>query len=170
MKNSMKVLSVILMAGFLLTFNSCEKVADLVPIPSMTATVDGVEWKSIFRASVLFEGNQMMTITGTPEASENVDKAIILSIYGTAAGTYNLSPGTLVTECLVAYKKTAGAVDGDDNYYVSHTASITITSIDLDKKKISGTFSATLIPTGGGVDEISITNGKFENLTYQTQP
>ncbi len=168
MKTILKGLSVILIALFLL--GSCDEAANILPVPSMKATVGEEAWTSIFRATVLFKSNNMITITGTPDVSENVDKAIIIDIYGTDVGSYNLtSTGTLTTDCWIVYKKTAGATDGGDDYYISHNATVTITKIDKDKKQVSGTFSGTLFSTGSLVDEISITNGTFENLNYQEQ-
>jgi hypothetical protein len=171
MKELSKKIVFFLFTGFIFLVNSCDKVNDFIPVPSMAATVDGESWTSIFRYSVLYQSNAMFMITGTPEATEEVDKAIVLSIYGTEPGTYELIPGTLTTNCLVVYKKTAGAVDGSDNYYISSIASITISKIDTEKKHISGTFSASLFPSNNPVGtEIIITNGKFENLTYQEEP
>jgi hypothetical protein len=153
----------------LLLLGSCEEVKEIIPLPSMKATVDGEAWTSIFRATVLFKSNNMITVTGTPDVSENVDKAIIISIFGTETGTYNLTPGTLTAECAIVYKKTANAENGGDNYYTSYDATVTITKIDKDKKQVSGTFSGKLISTGSAIGEISIANGTFENLNYQEQ-
>ncbi len=150
-----------------LILGSCEEVKDIVPLPSMKATVNGEAWTSIFRATVLFEHNNMITISGTPEASQDVDKAIIISIFGTEAGTYTLNPGTLTTECGIVYKKTADAAHGGDNYYTSYSTTVTMTEIDKDKKRISGTFSGSLLSTG--VEEITISNGTFENLNYTVE-
>jgi hypothetical protein len=170
----MKKLYIIIVVAFLgtgaLLFNCCDKVNEVLALPSMSATVDGVSWTSIFRATVLFQSNGVFSITGTPDASENVDKAIILSTNGITVGTYNLAIGGS-SECAVVYKKTANAAYNSDNYYVSHTATITLTEVNTDKQRISGTFSATLVPSNDPLGaEIRITNGKFENLNYQLQP
>ena len=167
MKKIVKPLILSSVALLMFIHAGCKEVKDLVPVPSMTATVDGESWTSLFRVSVLFENNDMITITGTPDYTENVDKAIILTIYGTDAGTYNLNPGTLSTNCSVVYRKTANAAEGTTDYYISKTATVTISSIDKTNKRISGTFSATLINNSS--TEISITSGKFENLNYQVQ-
>jgi hypothetical protein len=171
----MKKLYIIVIVVFLgtnaLLFNSCDKVNEVLALPSMTATVDGVSWTSIFRATVLFQSNGVFSITGTPDASENVDKAIILSTNGTTVGTYELNLVGGPTDCAVAYKKTAGAASGSADYYVAHTATIAVTEVNTDKQRISGTFSATLVPSNDPLGtEIKITNGKFENLNYQLQP
>jgi hypothetical protein len=86
MKKTVKTIVFSFIAGILLSGVSCESLEDVLPIPSMTATVDGESWTSIFRYSVLYQANDYIMITGTPEVSENADKAIILSIDGTEAG------------------------------------------------------------------------------------
>jgi len=133
MKNIMKSLSFVALFAILLGTSSCETVKDVIPLPSMKATVDGEAWTSLFRATVLFESNGVFTITGTPDASENVDKAIILTINGTEVGTYTLSPGTLTAECGVVYKKTADAAYGGDNYY---RWVLKISFFQFDKRKM----------------------------------
>ena len=77
--------------------------------------------------------------------------------------------GSLSTDCAVAYKKAANAVDGGDDYYIAYEASITISTMDKEKKQMSGTFNAKLISTGTAVDEVLITGGTFENLNYQVK-
>lgn len=166
MKKILKSISLVFVALFLL--GSCEEVKEILPVPSMTATVDGEAWTSIFRATVLFESNNMITITGTPEASKEVDKAIIVSINATEVGTYEQAPLTNpIGDCNILYKKTANATTGSADYYLSTTATVTITKIDKEKKQISGTFSGSLLSTGA--NEVIISNGKFENLNYQVQ-
>ena len=169
MKKILLIFLAIFFGFIIISFNSCDKVNDIIPLPSMTATVDNDSWTSLFRATVLFQSNHMFMITGTPDVSEDVDKAIILSTNDTIAGTYNLAIGGAM-ECEVVYKKTAGATNGSEDFYIAHTATITLTEVDTDKKRISGTFSATLVPSNNPLGtEINITNGKFANLNYQIQ-
>jgi hypothetical protein len=170
MKKILKSMSIVAILIIFLGINSCDKVKEVIPIPSMTATVDNDSWTSIFRASVLFENNGVFSITGTPDASENVDKAIILTINGTTVGTYSIGLETQTSDCLVVYKKTAAAANGSDDYYISRTATITLSEVNTDNKRISGTFSATLVPSNNPLGtEITITNGTFENLNYTVE-
>ena len=158
------------LAGFIvITSSGCDENGDLLPLPSMKATVDGEAWSSIFRLSVVKESDSLNTIviTGTPTASETADKTIILTTFGTNEGTYTLSLGSLSTDCSVVYKKTADAADGGDNYYVAYEATITISEHDRTNKKLSGTFSAKLRSTGNIADEVIITDGVFKNINYQ---
>ena len=172
MRTLIKGFIVIFVAVFMISMNSCEELEDIIPLPSMTANVDGVEWTSQVRLSVFNESAtiQSIVITGAPglsESVENVDKAIILTIMGAGEGTYNLD--LTAQECMVAYKKTADAVEGGDNYYVATDATITISSMDMEKKQISGTFSATLNSTNNLLDVMEITDGVFKNLNYQVK-
>ncbi len=167
MKNLLKGFMVMLIAVFM---NSCDKVDEIIPLPSMKATVDGVAWTSIFRLTTVDQtaGSERITVTGTPTASETADKAIIITVNGITAKEYSLSAVPVKTECLIVYKKTANAADGSDDYYVSYKATVNITKIDLDKKQVSGTFSGSLLPSNNLLTtEINITNGTFENLNFQ---
>jgi hypothetical protein len=121
----------------------------------------------------MFQSNNMFSITGTPEVGQdiNVDKVIILTINGTTVGTYQFNLVGGPTDCAVVYRKTAGAEDGSEDYYIAHTATIILTEVNTDKRRISGTFSATLVPSDNPLGtEINITNGRFENLNYQLEP
>ena len=167
----MKSIGVIALFTVLLGTNGCEKVKDIIPVPSMKATVDGEAWTSLFRVSVYNESQtpSSIIITGTPGTTEISDETIILTVFGLEEGTYNLST-TLTTgaalECAVVYKKVAGADETDDNYYAAYEATVVITKLDKEKKMISGSFTAKCINTATIVDEVIINSGTFENLNY----
>ncbi|MDF1549720.1 MAG: hypothetical protein P1P88_17970, partial [Bacteroidales bacterium] len=80
MKKMLRSLGLLLLVGLMFGFNSCEKVAEALTLPSMKATVDDVEWNSLFRASVYNQSDAQpsIVITGTPTASQTADKTIIL--------------------------------------------------------------------------------------------
>lgn len=168
MKDLQKSFMAIFIAVLMISMNSCDS-KDVDILPSMKATVDGEAWTSLFRLSKVTEDATQpnIVITGTPTASETADKTIILTTFGIEAGTYTFGTTAFLTECTVAYKKTADAADGEDNYYVAYDATIVITKIDKENKKLSGTFKASLRSTGNLADEIIISNGTFENLNYQ---
>ncbi|OQY05251.1 MAG: hypothetical protein B6I20_01630 [Bacteroidetes bacterium 4572_117] len=154
---------------FMVSMNSCDEDGVLV-LPSMKATVDGSQWTSLFRATIVDQtaGSESIIITGTPTVSETADKTIVITVNGIAARTYKLSVAEGRTECLIAYKKTANAADGSDDYYVSLDATVTITKIDFEKKQVSGSFSATLYPNGNILQtKMEIRSGTFENLNFQ---
>ena len=172
MKNLLKGFVVTLVAVFVVSIYSCDETENIIPaVPSMKATVNDTAWTSIFRLTVVKQtaGSELITVTGTPTLSETADKAIIVTVNGIEAREYNLSTAIPIkTECAIVYKKTASAADGDDDYYVSVNAKVNITSIDLEKKTLSGTFSGTLYPNGNITKpSMEITNGSFENLNFQ---
>jgi len=166
MKKYARNFGLLILFAVMLGASSCEKASEVLALPSMKATVDGVAWTSIFRYSTLSQSKNVIVITGTPEATQDVDKAIILTINGTDTGTYTLNAGTLSTQCLVVYKKTASAVENGSDYFTSTQATIQITKIDKTKQQVSGTFSATLYAVGVA-NPVVISNGTFENLNYQ---
>ena len=170
MKKLIGSLATLLVVVFMISMNSCEELNDIIPVPSMKATVDGEAWTSIFRLTVVKQAPdpEMITISGTPTASETADKAIIITVNGIDVGEYNLSAMGGLAECAIVYKKTANAADGSDDYYVSYSATVNITKMDMDKKQISGTFSGSLVPSNNPLaTEVNITNGTFENLNFQ---
>lgn len=156
----------ILFIALMFSLTGCEKDEDgNILIPSMTATVDGEEWKAFVRASTVQDNK--VAISGFPSASK--DKAVLITVEGTELKTYNLSIIPAKAECAIAYQKTVGVQDGSADYFVSYSATVTLTKYDADKKLISGTFSGSLIQSDDVVSgtQMTITNGKFENLSFQ---
>jgi len=164
MMNFKKIFSGLFIAILLISVNGCDD-TDIDILPSMKATVDGEAWTSLFRLSTVSDST--IVIMGTPTISETADKTIILTTFGVTEGTYTLSLGSLTGDCTIAYKKTADAEDGGDNYYIAYEATIVISKLDTEKKKLSGTFNAKLRSTGNLADEVIITDGTFDNLNYQ---
>ncbi len=158
----------VFIAVFMISLNACDALDDLELIPSMKATVDGVEWNSLVRLSVFNESasTQTIVITGKPTAEDNADETIVLTIFGNDVGTYKLGiDGAVVSDdCLVVYNK---ITDTGNDIYTSTEATITITEMDKEKKTISGTFSCTVCIVVGTCKEI--VNGTFKNLNYQVQ-
>jgi len=168
MKKILQSIGIVFFIGLIISLNSCSKDSTILNLPSMKATVDGAEWTSIFRLSVLNQNQSPanIVITGTPTLSQTADKTIILTIKGTDAGTYTLGLGSATAQCLVVYKKTSDAAANSGNYFTSTEATITISKLDKEKKQMSGTFSAKLYAIGVATPVV-ITNGIFENLNYQ---
>jgi len=166
MRKLMKGMTVIFIAVFMISMNSCDELADVVPVPSMTATVDGEAWTSLARISVFNESAtpQTIVITGKPTLDETLDETIILTVLGNDVGTYELGIGTVVSdECMVVYNK---VTDTDTDVYTAIEATITISAMDKEKNTISGTYSAKCI-LAGTTSEVIISDGVFENLNYQ---
>lgn len=172
MKNLFKnsVLLVVLMALFVV---GCEKDenGNYVINASMTATVDGKEWKSIFRTTEIDKTAEVpnIKIIGTSSFKADDAPTILLTANGTTEGTYNFDPKAGAANCTVVYKKKEKADEKSADYYVAYKANINITKINTEDKKISGTFSAELCPADDPLNKdkkIVISNGKFSDLQY----
>ncbi len=162
------VLPIFIGLVFSVMFSGCKKKADGTPAnPLMTAKVAGETWTTTFRTTTLI--SNVFTITG--QVGLTLDKLMLITIKGATAKTYKLSTVPLLAECAIVYKKTANASESDAaNYFTSISAEITITSVDMVNKLISGTFRATLSPTStmltNFADDIEITDGKFQDLAW----
>ena len=153
--------------GISLLFNSCDKVNDILALPSMTAKVDNTTWTSVFNTAAMYRNNDYISIIGAPEISADADKLIRIEVNQRLEGKYEFEM-SIIDDCMIYYSKTAGATYGSSDYYEAILATVTITKIDTEKKTISGTFSGTLIETSHTTnDEINITEGKFDNISYQ---
>ncbi len=166
MKTIMKSITIGLVA--IVLFGSCEKAKEIIPLPTMNATVDNEAWTANFIGGIHNKSGspQNIEIIGTPTLSETADKAIVLTVLGNTAGTYQFGIGTVSANCNVVYKKTSDAIEGGDNYYAAYEATVTISEMNVEKKTLSGSFSAKCINTALVPDEIIITNGTFKNVIY----
>lgn len=159
----------ILFIAVIFSFNGCKKDEEgNIIVPKMTATVDGADWKAFLRVSTVQDNK--IAISGFPTASK--EKAILITITSTELKTYSVSLLPPKLECGVFYQKTTGVAVGSSDYFVSFNSTVTLTKYDAEKKLISGTFSGTLIQsdqllTPLSATKIEITNGKFENLSFQ---
>ncbi|NJO88086.1 MAG: hypothetical protein HC831_03315 [Chloroflexia bacterium] len=147
---------------------SCEEAKDIIPLPTMNATVDNEGWNTNATWCIYNKSGkpQNIEIIGSPTLSKTADKVIVLTILGNTTGTYQFGIGTVSANCNVVYKKTSDAIEGGDNYYVAYEATITISEMNTEKKTISGSFSAKCINTALVPDEVIITNGTFKNVFY----
>ena len=119
----------------------------------MSARVDGSDWNSALRVSVL-EGGYLI-ITGT--AADG--KIISITIMGNDEGSYKLSILPVITEFAATYVKET-SVDGT---YIATTGEVVLTKVDKQNKSISGEFFFTASNLTG---PISVTNGIFTDIKY----
>jgi len=165
MKHS-KMNFAILFVAFLLVMISCRKEDDQ---PLMTATVNGSSWTALVRNVTFSQNQQVFVVSGFPTVSQTASQSIIITIRGASAGTYKLSAYTdeMSGDCMIVYKTSDDASSGSASYYNSYSATVVISSVDTENKKISGTFLADMYPNGDPTQtKITITDGKFENLSY----
>jgi hypothetical protein len=133
-------------------FSRCEKAQDLISA-KMEAKIDGVEWKSITRATNLV--NNYFLIVGTSSAGEIIE----ITILGNSEGTYNLDLSNF--EFSAIYKPN---ISSTTENYVASSGTIELSELDTDNKKISETFQFDAYKNL--TEKISITEGTFENLNY----
>lgn len=175
MKNT-KITTFLLLIFTALIFNSC----DNEPIDSAIDLGDfnnggGNNSPAIFKAD--FSGT---TWTANTTQAQIVDNTIIigglksdgsafgLAIEGSTVGTYPANQSLLAfnpANSEYAYASLNFANPTED------TGSVTITSIDMVNKKISGTFTFKgywTNTTETGVQPINFTNGVFTNISYTT--
>jgi hypothetical protein len=161
------LLTIGLFLGIGLLFNNCDKVNDILALPTMSAKVNTVSWTAVFTNAIMYIANDYISITGTPEISENADQLINITVNQRVEGTYEFETGTIKDDCKIIYLKTAGATYGSTDFYQSTIATVTITKIDTEKKTVSGTFTGTLYETSASTDFVRITEGKFDNIPYE---
>ncbi len=147
-------------------FDSCKK----EDLPSMNASFDGTSKNFLFRTSTrgsIPSVGEGFMIIGTTGADVTDGEYLTLLIRGVDVRAYNLST-TIIEgkfECEAIYRP-GGEGDTTLGVYYGKDGSISITKIDEENKKVSGSFSFTLYNKLVATDVISITNGKFENLKY----
>jgi hypothetical protein len=154
----------ILISVFVTT--SCRKEDDE---PLMTAKVNGSSWTALVRNVTLSQSQNIFVISGFPTLSQTASQSIVITVRGSAAGTYSLSAfvDEMSGQCMLVYKTSDNASAGSATYYNSYSATVVLTEVDTDEKRISGTFQADMYPNGNPAEtKIPITEGKFENLSY----
>lgn len=172
MKTIKRVLSLAVMAAMvILLFNNCSKDDDgntVISLPSLTATIDGSEYKSLFRQTTrgtVFSDQEGFVILATNTASQSEGEFITIIVRGVEARTYDLSVSIYggKGECGIYYKESAG---DESTQWSALSGSVTITNVDPVKHTVSGTFQFTLNKIGAPDQTKTITNGTFENLIY----
>jgi hypothetical protein len=142
-----------------LAISSCKKDSnnntDVVTVAAMSVSIDGAQWTSLTRVTVLT--NDVFTITGASLTGE----VILLVINGSTEGTYNLP--ALSNLCACTYKGSPTA-DTED-WYTGITGSVNLEKVDKVAKTISGKFQFSLVK---GVTTKTISSGVFTNLSYTT--
>ncbi len=164
MKRSFSVLFTAIILSLVL-LNGCKK----EELPSLSCKMDGSTWTSLFRlitmgATDLGDGFLIVATTG---ASTQDGAYLSLLVRGTEAKEYDLAvalSGTTM-QCGAIYFPN-GISGTESKKYIGRSGKITITEVDTEKSKISGTFSFTLSTDLAGTEKVVITEGKFENLKY----
>lgn len=143
---------------------SCKKDDDdpdnnfINPSASMSAKINGTSWSAITRVTTLQSNTFIITGTG----SINGNNVMAITILGSTTGTYVLDPMNAQTQFTANFTP---VVSNTDSIYQAYQGTVTLTSVDVANKKVSGTYSfkARLQDM---VTEIDVTEGKFENLNF----
>ena len=159
----------LLLASFIIiafSISSCKKDDNtvqntLLSSASMTAKVNDTVWTAITRVTRHFATGQKFVITGTSSDGQ----VIVITILGDVAGTYSSSTSidSLNAQVGAVWQPDASSPTTDN--FVSQSGTVTITSVDTENLKISGTFSFDMINTNLSTQK-SITEGKFSDLSY----
>lgn len=128
------------------------------PKKGMNANINGDEWKTISRVTVLENGK--FVITGSSLSGET----LVITIFGDSPGDYELSVTS--AKCGAIYKKSVNT--STEDAYISTSGFVQLSEVDKTNNKISGSFSFSMRKDLTG-DVIEIDHGVFNNLLY-TEP
>ncbi len=125
---------------------SCEAL-----IGSFTASINGVTWKAGF-SGALKNGSSQYVITATKDTT-----SIVITIPGTAQGTYTINPNDTTVEALIY---TPSSNNSSVNY-ISTQGTVSLSSVN--QNRLTGTFNVWAKNTVTTTDSIQI-NGEFSNI------
>ena len=125
----------------------------------MSATIDGSSWSTVTRASKHFASTNMFTITGTSMSGE----VLVITIRGDEEGSYSSSTSIDSASAQVGAVFQPDATSPAEDNFVSKSGSVTISKIDSENNRISGSFSFSLTKLS---EAKSVTNGEFTDLKY----
>ena len=161
-----KIISLI--ACFVILTSCSSDSSDQTPLTgSITATIDGQNWRSNIAIAAIQSVNfdeingSVLQILGT--ASNASSLAINIPLQNLSVGTYTFNG--FDADGNLSYNTMDDSYSSDET---DGTFTLTISSYNIANGTISGTFSGTLI----GFDtptEISVTNGTFNNITVISQ-
>ena len=145
---------IISLVTFLIIISCTKDESGNIVLPAMSALINGVEWTTLTRVTVLEESKFIITGTST------TGKSLVITIFGTSEGLYNV---TLIPPGAAAVYKESVSPTTEDAFF-SATGEVNLTNVDTSKKRISGTFS--FIVVRNFTNTVNITQGKFSNLLY----
>ncbi len=156
--NKSKIYLCVMVLAIIATFNSCKKDSESNPFGTLTAKINGTDWKSNARVSVLTNG--ILTITAYTGVVTGSGEVMIITVNGDQTGNYQLNVLAGLVQCGAIYKKSTNATGPD--MYESTTAKVIITEFDKVNKRLSGTFEYK-----AGISDIkTVTEGSFNKLIF----
>ncbi len=133
----------------------------LLSTASMTAKVNDTVWSAATRITKHFASSNKFVISGTSTDGQ----VIVITVMGDATGTYTSSTAIDSLSAQVGAVWQPDASSPTTNNYVSQSGTVTLSTVDTQNKKVSGTFSFDLVNTNLSTQK-SITEGKFTDLSY----
>ena len=147
---------IILFLGLFTLLYSCSKDNSSIVTANMSAKIDQKDWITLTRTTVLNDGKFIITGVAIDGSS------LAITIFGDNTGDFKVSPTQ--DACEAVYKKTA--TTSTDDSYLAFSGNVSLTEVDNSAKRISGTFSFTLIHSLSDSTLVNITEGKFTNLKF----
>ncbi len=163
----MKLISLLFLSVLLIAvaFSSCKKnetVQDvLLSTASMSAKVNDTLWTAMTRVTRHFAANNKFVISGTSSNGQ----VIVITVLDDAEGTYTSSTSIDSLSAQVGAVWQPDASSPTTNNFVSQSGTVTLTTVDSQNMKVSGTFSFDLINLSTSQTK-TITEGKFSDLSY----
>lgn len=151
----------------IIAMSSCKKedVQELITsTASMSAKIDGTSWSAVTRVTKHFENSQKFVISGTSTNGE----VLVITVFGDTQGTYSSSTSIDSLSAKVGCVWQPDASSPTTDNYVSQSGTVTFSSVNTSDKKVSGTFSFSLLDQSLSNSK-SITEGKFTDLSYSEQ-
>ena len=147
---------IILLLGLFIMMYSCSKDNSNILTATMSAKIDQNDWKTVTRTTILNNGKFVITGVALDGSS------LTITIFNDKTGNYTVSPNQ--DACTAVYKKTATTTTDDG--YIAFSGSVAISQVDNSAKRISGTFSFSLIHSLADSSIVNIADGKFSNLKF----
>ena len=124
---------------------------------SMSCNINGTAWNAITRVSTK-QANSFL-INGSSLFGNDL---LNITVLGISPGSYNLNPLLGQVQASATY---TNSISKTDSLYTAFSGTVTLTSVDLVNKKISGTFS--FLARNINLATKTISEGTFNNLSYQ---
>lgn len=159
-----KITLLALIGALILGFSSCKK----EDLPSMSAKLNNNVKNFIFRSTVMGGvpgvGDGFLIVGTTLKDSSG--EYIALLIRGTDVKSYSLNVAldNGKYQCEALYRQNGS--NDTANVYIGKSGTITISDLDEKHKKVSGTFSMSMVNKNDASQTLNVTEGQFSNLSY----
>lgn len=146
-----------------LGFSSCKK-----DLPTMSAKLNDTLKNFVFRTTVMGGvpgvGDGFLIVGTTLNADQGEYIALLIRGADEKSYSLNVSLDNGKYQCEALYRKNGS---GDTtNVYIGKSGTITITNLDEKHKKVSGTFSMSMVNKNDASKTLSVTDGQFSDLSY----